>query len=101
MNERVLFFSPERCSGCKRCEMACSLHNAKVCDPAKSFIHALIHPRLGTPSLVLDDGCQSCGACVVICNLNALKLSPEAEWGDLLKEGWIPVPVLLHTTSAI
>lgn len=100
MSERVLFFAPTRCSGCRRCEMACSLQNGEVCDPAEAFIRVLLHPRLGTPSLVVDAGCRGCATCVTACNLEALQYSPEPEWGDLLEKGWMPVPVLPRSTSA-
>ena len=100
MSERILLFLPGRCSGCKRCEMACSLQNAETCDPARSFIRALVHPRLGTPSLLLDDGCIGCAMCVKACNLEALCYSPEEEWGGLLEQGWVPVPVLPHDLRA-
>ena len=100
MSDSVLFFLPGRCSGCKRCEMACSLQNAEVSDPAKAFIRALVHPRLGTPSLVVREGCQGCATCVTACNLEALRYSAEEEWDDLLKNGWMPVPVLPHAMTA-
>jgi Fe-S-cluster-containing dehydrogenase component len=99
MNESVLFFSLKRCSGCRRCELACSLQNAEVSDPSKAFIRTLVHPRLGTPSLVLCDGCRGCATCVTACNLEALCYVPEEEWGDLLANGWIPVPVLPHAMA--
>jgi Fe-S-cluster-containing dehydrogenase component len=96
MNEFVLFFSLKRCSGCRRCELACSLQNAEVSDPSKAFIRILVHPRLGTPSLVLRSGCQGCATCVTACNLEALCYAPEEDWGDLLADDWIPVPLLPH-----
>jgi ferredoxin len=99
MSECVLFYSSQRCSGCRRCELACSLQNAGVSDPGKAFIRALVHPRLGTPTLVVRDGCQGCATCVTACNLEALRYAPEVEWGDLLEEGWVPVPVLPHALS--
>jgi ferredoxin len=101
MNEHVLFFSLELCSGCRRCELACSLQNAQVSDPSKAFIRTLVHPRLGTPSLVLREGCLGCATCVTACNLEALRHAPEEQWGDLLASGWVPVPVLPHGTGGI
>ena len=100
MNRRVLFVLPERCSGCRRCEMACSLQTAGACNPGQSFLRTLVHPQLGTPSLLLDDRCIGCAACVKACNLEALRYSPEEDWGDLLDAGWVPVPVLPHDLSA-
>ena len=99
MNESVLFFSLKRCSGCRRCELACALQNAQVSDPSKAFIRTLVHPRLGVPALVVRDDCRGCATCVTACNLEALRYAPEEEWGDLLANGWIPVPVLPHAMA--
>jgi Fe-S-cluster-containing dehydrogenase component len=101
MNERVLFFLPGQCSGCGICQMACSLHNAGRCSVADAHIRILKHPRLGTAVVAVDTACEKCATCVDSCNLEAIRFTPEAEWGGLLKEGWIPSPVLEPVAPAL
>jgi len=93
MTEQVLFYHPEKCSGCRRCEMACAIQNTGISDPAQANIRVLLHPRLGTPSLVTFFDCTRCLVCVKSCNLDAIQFAEEAGWRPLLQEGWKPVPV--------
>lgn len=98
MKKKILFYAPQRCSGCRRCEMACALQLEGVCDPAAASIRVLLHPRLGVPSLALQPDCTGCGVCVRACNLEALQQVTEEAWADLMEQGWAPVPVLVNVT---
>lgn len=94
MSERILFFLPSQCSGCGICQMACSLHNSGICSLGDSHIRVLRHPRLGTSVVAVDTECKKCQQCVRSCTLEAIRFATEAEWGNLLKQGWMASPVL-------
>ncbi|TAN62337.1 MAG: (Fe-S)-binding protein, partial [Magnetospirillum sp.] len=36
--QRSLLLKPEKCTGCRQCEMACSFEKERVFNPAKSRI---------------------------------------------------------------
>ncbi len=94
MDERILFFNPSQCSGCGICEMACSLQNAGRCASGDSYIRVLRHPRLGTAVVTVGTRCKRCRQCVNLCTLQAIRFADEAEWGSLLRAGWMACPVL-------
>ena len=50
---------PERCSGCKVCELACSVGREKVNNPKKSRMRVMVlypHPVIRMPIV-----CKQCG----------------------------------------
>ena len=38
---RVVTVDIEKCTGCRSCEIACSLHNFGECNPARARIHVV------------------------------------------------------------
>ncbi len=67
----------ERCTGCRICEMACSLRHKKVCSPALSAIHIIRWEKEG---LNVPMVCQQCETafCEAICPVEgALNRHPE------------------------
>ena len=98
---RVLTIVPERCSGCRTCEIVCSIHNYKVSNPKKARIRLLSlypHPVIKMPivcrqckvpkcmdscpseAIYIEEGfvridetkCVGCHACVVSCPFGAI-----------------------------
>ena len=95
--QRSLHLDPGRCTGCLQCEMACSLDNEGVFNPAKSRIkvftfhhqgrfapftctqcdeawclhacpvEAIIIDRATGAKRVLDDKCVGCKVCTIAC----------------------------------
>lgn len=60
---------PERCTGCHRCELSCSLFNFKVQNPALSRIHVIRkEPYVDVPIV-----CIQCGICIDACPIKAIK----------------------------
>ena len=45
--KKALIINPSLCAGCRDCEVVCSLHNERVCNPAKSRIHILKWEMMG------------------------------------------------------
>ena len=92
---------PERCSGCRLCEVVCALHHFGVNNPKKSAIRVIAlypHPVIRMPvvcrqcsqpkcrencptdAISIDNGvvkidadrCVSCGQCVISCPFGAI-----------------------------
>ncbi|MBN2487972.1 MAG: 4Fe-4S dicluster domain-containing protein [Methanosarcinaceae archaeon] len=98
---RALTIVPERCSGCRTCEIVCAIHNNKVNNPKKARIRLLSlypHPVIKMPivcrqckvpkcmdscpsdAIYIEEGvvridenkCVGCHECVVSCPFGAI-----------------------------
>ena len=47
MEQKILIVDPEKCTGCRTCEVTCSLHHEKGCNLSKSRVHILKWERVG------------------------------------------------------
>ena len=72
---KVLRITPQRCTGCMRCEIACSYEQSGVFQPAKSVIR--ISPFEAHTSYA-PYTCTQCDEawCMVACPVNAITISP-------------------------
>ncbi len=64
---------PEQCSGCKLCELACSIKHFKANNPKKSAVRVMItypHPVVRMPIV-----CSQCkqASCAAVCPVDALQ----------------------------
>ena len=71
------------CTGCRACELACSFHTKKVCDPAISKIQINRNNETGEIIYNVPLLCEGCSseiepACVSACPTGALLHSKEA-----------------------
>ena len=71
---KVLRITPQRCTGCMRCEIACSYEQSGVFQPAKSVIR--ISPFEAHTSYA-PYTCTQCDEawCMVACPVNAITIS--------------------------
>lgn len=67
-----LVFNSDTCSGCKACELVCTLQNFKEINPAKARLH--VHGEFPAPGKYVMDLCDQCGACAEACPLDAIVL---------------------------
>ena len=67
----MILISPEKCTGCRICEMACSLHNAGQCNPAKSRIRVLKKEIEGLDVPFLCQHCED-APCREVCPTGAI-----------------------------
>ena len=69
-----LVVNPNKCTGCRLCELACSYKHFKVVSPSKSRIHVvrMPHEAIDTPIY-----CIQCGLCVDACPFGAISRSKE------------------------
>lgn len=100
-----LYADPSVCTGCRICELVCSLYNEKVISPNKSRIRVVrIEPSIDTPIscrncakapcaeicptsaiyrdergviMVNENQCIGCSACVMACPFGAITIHPE------------------------
>jgi len=67
---KVLVAVPEKCTGCRICELACAYHHFKVINPSKSRVRVVrIHHEPADAPVF----CTQCGLCIGACPFNALK----------------------------
>lgn len=69
--EKVLVVYPEKCTGCKVCEMICSLHHEDEINPIKSRIHVISWEDEG---IDIPMTCQQCEdpPCEAVCPTHAI-----------------------------
>ncbi len=105
IKSNFLFFSPDRCTGCKSCEMICSLHlTGSECSTRKSCIAVNTHPYLYSSliSVSMNCNCPDGGEqCADICSQDAIVFLPKTDAPGMLKNReWLPGGVVSETTTA-
>jgi carbon-monoxide dehydrogenase iron sulfur subunit len=77
MAEKVLVINPEKCTGCRKCEMVCSVFHYGFSDPSRSMIKVKKWEHIG---LYLPVTCQSCDEpfCTEVCPAKACHRDPES-----------------------
>jgi len=73
--EKILFIDPEKCTGCKVCELVCSLYHENEINPMKSRIHVMSWEEEGIDVPMV---CQQCETpmCEVVCPAKATYRDP-------------------------
>lgn len=67
-----LEFNNETCSGCKACELVCSLKNLKEINPSKALL--TVYGKFPVPGKYFVDICDQCGECAKACPREAIRL---------------------------
>jgi carbon-monoxide dehydrogenase iron sulfur subunit len=82
--ENVLWVDIEKCSGCRTCEVACSLKNTGQSNPTRSRIRIIRYERQGQFHNFIPMVCQQCSnpLCMEACPVNAI--SRNAETGAMV-----------------
>ena len=83
----VVFVKPERCLGCKRCQIACAVEHSQNKDLYKAvFEDPPPHSRIrAVKGLYLNSSfpnkCRQCkpAPCLTVCPTSAITLDPEQE----------------------
>jgi carbon-monoxide dehydrogenase iron sulfur subunit len=109
MGQKTFFIRAESCTGCRLCQLACSLVKEKMANPARSriFIKRVVMDGLMFPHICVNckqppcvkacrrkaiikdvqtgwvtiykDKCNNCTLCVAACPFAAIIVTPEAE----------------------
>ena len=98
--DKVLVVDGDNCTGCKICELVCSMNSQGEYNPAKSYIKVLKNIDLDVNFPVLARQCSksfpACGKCVEFCPTKCLKFATLKEAALVRKRnriGILPVPV--------
>ena len=77
MTTKVLLSDPRKCTGCRNCQMACSLVKEGVCNPERSRVRVI---ELNGKDRFLPLSCQHCedAPCVSACPKEAI--SRDDKW---------------------
>jgi Fe-S-cluster-containing hydrogenase component 2 len=93
----VIIVDAEECTGCRVCELICSLTKQKEFNPAKSHIRVMNHDDFGVYIPVLKTECDFCGKCVELCPVQALKMVEPGEAAIMRRKsriGSFPIPIV-------
>ena len=95
--QKILFVEPEKCTGCRICELACSVTKQGEFIPSKSYIRVMKNKDMDINIIALGMKCDFCGECVNWCAPKALHLVGLKEaiiqWKGT-KVGMMPAPLI-------
>jgi len=100
--EKVLIVDAEKCTGCKVCELICSMAKQGQYNPQKSYIKVLRNWEMDVNVVALDLHCDFCNECVNWCGSKAIRFVGYEEGAVLRKNnrmGIFPAPFLGTSSS--
>ena len=74
---KFLLVDPERCTGCRLCELWCSFGKTNTCNPTRSRVTVVKWEETG---IMIPVMCQQCEEplCMLSCPVNAIRRDKEA-----------------------
>lgn len=72
---KVIMINPDRCTGCRNCELACSFAHEGEFRPRASRIHVYTWDRESVSVPMMCQHCES-AACVAVCPTGAMHRNP-------------------------
>ena len=78
MDQKVLVVDQEKCTGCRQCELVCSVYHTGASNPSRSRVRVVKWEHVG---LYLPMTCNHCekAFCVEVCPTKACHREPEKE----------------------
>jgi anaerobic carbon-monoxide dehydrogenase iron sulfur subunit len=81
---KVIVAIPEKCMGCRLCELVCSLNKMRCFDPERAYIHV----TEGAPGIFFPIKCDHCknAPCINICERKAIFRDKKS--GAVIVDRW-------------
>lgn len=78
--DKILAFDLNRCTGCRLCELICSLVHTKTCNPERSRIRVLRMEEKGVdlPVFCQEQECED-AACIGACPVSAINRNESTQ----------------------
>ncbi len=84
--EEILIVDSGECTGCKVCELVCSMAKHEEYNPRRSYIHVLRNREMDVNVVALNIRCDFCGKCMEWCPTKALIFVSFEEAAIIRKE---------------
>jgi Fe-S-cluster-containing hydrogenase component 2 len=71
MDKKIIMVDPEKCTGCRNCELVCSVKHNGVSNPSLARIHIVKWEKVG---VYIPMSCQQCedAPCMAVCPKDAI-----------------------------
>jgi len=78
MGKKIMIVDPEKCTGCRNCELVCSVRHNGVSNPSLARIHVV---KWDNPSIYIPMRCQQCedAPCMAVCPKDAIYRNEELD----------------------
>jgi len=76
--QKILIVDHEKCTGCRLCELVCSVKNAGVSNPSRARIHIIKWEMEGFELPMVCQQCES-APCMAVCPVDALSRDDDLE----------------------
>ena len=76
--KKMLVVDYQKCTGCRSCELACSVSHGRASNPAKSAIRVIKSEGTGLSVPVVCQQCEE-APCAAICPVEAISRDPGME----------------------
>ncbi len=73
--EKAIIVDADLCTGCRVCELTCSIAKQGEYNPKKSYIRVITNNDFGVYFPVLRTECDFCGKCIELCPEQALEIA--------------------------
>ncbi|MFC1892346.1 4Fe-4S dicluster domain-containing protein, partial [Thermodesulfobacteriota bacterium] len=93
----TLIIDIDKCTGCRVCELICSMTNYGEVNPEKAYIKVMKNKEMDINIAALDTSCTLCNECVEWCLPGALEFIDLEEAVAIFKGahvGRIPTPMV-------
>ena len=74
--KRIIDIEPQKCTGCLRCQLACSFQHTGAFNLSQTRI-IIAEDDYSISKILFTDNCDACGVCVHYCVYGALKFRRE------------------------